>query len=820
MAESTGNTDIDLLMSSRGAPDVPLDNFQSGFAVLLVDVIGTPAFFEEHGENAVLVLLQHHHELVVPEIEQAGGTVVRTIGDTALVLLATAAEAAQVAIRLQQRIEKFNKDRPGKEQFELRVALHCSGDPAAERKAFDDAVTVAGGLVKACQPSQILLSQALVQALPKEMGFSVGPAEPDAVDAGPVAGEVRELAWKPAVDPVEPEAPPPVSQPAPHAKDAVKPAQAPAAQPTAENEPPKKLGRYEILEEIGVGGMGVVYKANDPTVGRIVAIKTVRLDVSGAQREELVSRLKQEAQAAGRLEHPAIVTVYDAGEAEGVFYIAMQYVEGRALSAYLAERTLLAVAQIVAIVEECCDGLHYAHEQGIIHRDLKPGNIVLNPEGRPKILDFGIAKITDSGTTQAGVILGTPNYMSPEQAAGRRVDRRADIFSLGAILYELLTGERAFSGKTAAEVLKKIRDQEPKPIREIDATVEPALERVVRKALVKDPFQRYQNCQAMGEALTAIRAAGAAAQAGQQVPGAGYSPATVVMVPPGGSHPGVAPTVAYGAVPGQAAQVPMPVPTPTPSGTGVAGSTAPPKPIPSAVQRSTAGMVVHFLLALFFYGVLIAVAGVAGALWQGWIAPEEIPTVEQLAAKLPPSVRAQLERFGIVAPEAIRAGASATDTPQGAPAGGEGQPRSSQAEGQSGAGPPGSGDVREGADAGSSQGQQPPAPESTGTTPPTATGETPGEQEGTSPATTTPPTERKRSTRRPSRPPATPKKVLSPQDAARVKALLDQARSFLNQNELDFAERRGKDVLAIDPDNEEAKQLLAAIEQRRKVPPG
>ena len=216
--------------------------------------------------------------------------------------------------------------------------------------------------------------------------------------------------------------------------------------------PRKKIDRYEILGELGHGAMGVVYKGRDPIIDRLVAIKTIRFDRLYEEQEiqGLKDRFFKEAQAAGKLSHPNIVTIFDVGEDRGLSYIAMEYVEGEVLSQYLLQDHLLPVDEVLEIIAQAAEALDFAHQRKIVHRDIKPANIMRTSEGQIKVMDFGIAKFPSSTLTQAGSILGTPSYMSPEQIRGEDLDGRSDLFSLGCILYELLTGVKPFRGESLA----------------------------------------------------------------------------------------------------------------------------------------------------------------------------------------------------------------------------------------------------------------------------------------------------------------------------------------------------------------------------------
>jgi len=267
------------------------------------------------------------------------------------------------------------------------------------------------------------------------------------------------------------------------------------------------VGRYEITGELGRGAMGVVYKALDPTIGRTVALKTMRLDVHGLDAQEMVRRFQNEARAAGVLNHPNIVTIYDAGEQDGIFYIAMEFIEGTTLHELLTEKRVLATEEVLQYTRQISRGLDYAHSNGIVHRDIKPANIMITANGTVKIMDFGIAK-SGGQVTNTGQVLGTPNYMSPEQVKGRQLDGRSDLFSLGVILYEMLTGEKPFVGQNVTTIIYKIVNETPITPRDLDVTVHPGLSAIVTKALAKAPDDRYQTCADLVRDLENYKLAG------------------------------------------------------------------------------------------------------------------------------------------------------------------------------------------------------------------------------------------------------------------------------------------------------------------------
>jgi len=261
----------------------------------------------------------------------------------------------------------------------------------------------------------------------------------------------------------------------------------------------KKIGKYKILGILGKGGMGIVYKGLDPDIEREVAIKTIRFDTltDGMQKEELLTRVIREAKAAGRLNHPNIITIYDVARDKDLTYIVMQYVDGSNLQAVIESGKMCSPREIIDILRPVADALDFAHRGGIVHRDIKPANIMIDNTGKPFLADFGVARIETSTMTQAGTTVGTLSYMSPEQVKGQTVDKRSDIFALGVILYELLTGKKPFGGDNMSTIVYRIVHEEPERITDINKDLPPAYESVVRRALAKNPEDRYQSCRGL-----------------------------------------------------------------------------------------------------------------------------------------------------------------------------------------------------------------------------------------------------------------------------------------------------------------------------------
>jgi hypothetical protein len=275
-----------------------------------------------------------------------------------------------------------------------------------------------------------------------------------------------------------------------------------------ENPDIRQFGRYEVVAELGRGAMGVVYKARDPQIDRMVAVKTVSLWGQELDEEkEFRLRFLHEAKAAGRLHHPGIVAIFDAGEnpENNHPYIVLEYVAGEALNRILAREKKLPLPTALQLTQEVAEALDYAHAQGVIHRDIKPANILVTEEGHAKIADFGIAKLNLAHFTVPGRLLGTPAYMAPEQLSGEAADGRSDLFSLGVILYAMVTGHSPFHGDSATTVSFKVANREPLPASALDLTLPHELDEVISRAMAKDPQQRYQSGAEFAEDVSQLQ---------------------------------------------------------------------------------------------------------------------------------------------------------------------------------------------------------------------------------------------------------------------------------------------------------------------------
>ncbi len=384
---------------------------------------------------------------------------------------------------------------------------------------------------------------------------------------------------------------------------------------------PAKLGRYEILDEIGKGAMGVVYLAKDPLIGRLVALKTFRIgySVKDSEMEQFRARFRREAQSAGILSHPNIVTIHDVVEEseEGVAFIAMEYVRGTNLKVLLQGPMPLEPGFVAGVVDQVADALDYAHSRGVVHRDVKPANIIITADNRVKITDFGIARLDSSNLTQEGQLLGTPNYMSPEQILGKEVDHRADIFSLGVVLYEMLTRHKPFQGENLTVVSHRIVYDQFTPPADYVRELPPGVEAILAKALDKDPGRRYQRACDMADDLRRILASRDADEVMNATQNLASSPTAVLP----------AQAVTSNAAAATLDSTPPPVPPSLPAVAGdstavaaVAVTPAVPAVPAPGVRRSTPSWSRLTTIA-WVTGIAVVLAAVAAWLYVDWRQP-------------------------------------------------------------------------------------------------------------------------------------------------------------------------------------------------------
>ena len=397
-------------------------------------------------------------------------------------------------------------------------------------------------------------------------------------------------------------------------------------------EPSEIAGRYQVVKKLGAGAFGTVYKAKDTRLERMVAIKTIRLEglaASQAGFKEMLKRFEQEAKTAAKLKHPGIVTIYDYdfGESHGLSYIAMEFIDGVGIDQVIAQTGRLPVERAAALGAQVAEALDYAHSHGVVHRDIKPANIMIEAGDRVKVTDFGIAKPGDSAEhlTMTGSLLGTPSYMSPEQARGQKLDGRSDLFALGCVIYEMVAGRKAFRGDSITALLFKIITEEPQALRELEPSVPEPLVLLIQKAIAKAPEARYQTGREMADELLSMTRAGAVPTlratdtptiAPEHTPTVSGAPTAVSPVTlssdgatsstqPGSPGPPLAPTIltpGTGTSPGG----------PSPAG---AGRPAAPARAVQSPRAAKSGSGLGLVLALGAVGFLLLVALAGGGWW-------------------------------------------------------------------------------------------------------------------------------------------------------------------------------------------------------------
>jgi predicted Ser/Thr protein kinase len=397
------------------------------------------------------------------------------------------------------------------------------------------------------------------------------------------------------------------------------------SQPGAAPEPTEIAARYQVIKKLGAGAFGTVYKAKDKILGRMVAIKTIRLEglaAAGTSLDELMDRFKREAQVSAQLKHPNIVTIYDIGEAGGVSYIAMEFIDGVGLDRVIATGGQLTLERATVLGAQVADALDFAHKNGVVHRDIKPANIMVEAGDRVKVTDFGIAKVMESGDhlTMTGSLLGTPSYMSPEQAKGAALDGRSDLFAVGCILYEMMAGKKAFRGESITGLIFKIITEEPPPLREMDPDVPEEMVRIIARALAKTADARYQTGRELAEDLLSLTRAGTTPTLRQSemataAGGAGPMSSPTLLTPATVKGAAVTMGGAYGQDAGPTRIAPRPAAAPPPPPPPSA-QVPPLPPVPhraaparAPASRSNAGLMIALVAGGLFLMVGLAVGG-------------------------------------------------------------------------------------------------------------------------------------------------------------------------------------------------------------------
>ncbi|MGA7791652.1 MAG: protein kinase [Candidatus Acidiferrales bacterium] len=465
--------DVDALLKARAEIDEQLRRHKNALTVLFTDVVGSTSFFERNGDTAGLVMIHRHDELAARAIQQYEGTVVKTIGDSAMAEFPNPGAAVRAAVEIERQFLKLNLTLPEDQRVEVRIGVHTGIGFRKGNDLFGDVVNVTARIVKRTAPAQILISRPMFEAVSKESDLHCRWLSKLTIDGRTEQEDIFEVVWTDA-----------------EAYRQVR--ERPAA---SSHIPP----RYEVLSQIGTGGTGIVYKVRDLETSEIVALKVLKPEI--ASDPDVQENFKKEMCLARKITHKNVCRIHEFNRLNGSAYTSMEFIEGESLLSRLNRAGSLPLNEALEIARQICAGLREAHAQGIVHRDLKPANIMVNRTGAVKIMDFGIARMVQRDDPMTGTIVGTPSYMAPEQAELKPVSSCTDIYAVGLLLYEMVTGVAAFDGDTPVAVaLKQIREY-PKRPREIVPQLTRSIDAVIMKCLQKEPAKRFQSVDELEIAL-------------------------------------------------------------------------------------------------------------------------------------------------------------------------------------------------------------------------------------------------------------------------------------------------------------------------------
>jgi len=446
-------------------------------AVMFTDIVGSTAYFERHGDQAGMAMVERHNRLLIPSVQGHGGRVIKTIGDAIMAAFPEAGSALAAAVEMQRVLKQHNSSQPSGERILVRIGINHGEVIVHNDDLFGDVVNAAARVEALAGAGQILLSRAARDALGEKAPVPCLPFDAVTVKGKSNPIEVFEARWDPDAQPDQE-----VARPVASAGDVLG-------------------GRFEILALLGEGGMGQVFRARDRALDEEVALKFIRRQL--AADPESLRQFKQEVKLARSITHPNICRIHEFLQMDGRTFLSMELVDGEPLDDLLQRSGPLPLEQARHIMAGICSGLEAAHARGVTHRDLKPGNILLeHGSGRVVITDFGIARLADPGRREIEAeVAGTPEYMSPEQAQGRPAGPAADVYSAGVILYEMLTGRLPITGDTPVEVARRQVEQRPMPPRQYLPSIPAELERVLLRCLAKDPRRRFQRARQLAAAL-------------------------------------------------------------------------------------------------------------------------------------------------------------------------------------------------------------------------------------------------------------------------------------------------------------------------------
>jgi tRNA A-37 threonylcarbamoyl transferase component Bud32/class 3 adenylate cyclase len=478
-------------------------------AFLSVDVVGSTKMKVGVEETDVALTFHAYEDMLKKIFKQFDAWKQAWTPDGVMICFLQRELAVGAAKRILQSLDNFNAQHNRlRTPFKVRCGINEGEVPIYQdtnlERVADRVIDVAGHMQKEARVNTLWLSHEMLSRLEEKAGFCPVDKKVDGFEVYEWSlehEEESEAVARPAAA-ARPAAPSPTQTAAAPSPVRTVTAPPPPVAATGEAGEGQRVGRYEIISELGRGAMGAVYKARDPQIGRTVAIKLILTQgLSHETIEEYKQRFYREAQSAGQMSHPSIVTIHDIGEdAAGQPFLVMEFLEGQPL-----DKAKPPLKNALDIGRQLAEALDYAHNRGIVHRDLKPANIMLADDGTPKILDFGIAQLSGSQLTRVGQLLGTPAFMSPEQFAGAKVDARSDLFSLGTILYWLCTGKNPFMGKSLSEVALKVMQAKPEPPRKLNPDLPEQIDGVVARCLAKDSTERYSSGRALAADLKALK---------------------------------------------------------------------------------------------------------------------------------------------------------------------------------------------------------------------------------------------------------------------------------------------------------------------------
>jgi class 3 adenylate cyclase/cell division septation protein DedD len=479
--------DVDVLLKARAEIDEKLRKHKNTLTILFTDVVGSTSFFERNGDTAGLAMIHRHDELARKVVQKHKGRVVKTIGDSAMAEFPDPSLAVRAGVDIERQFLKLNSTLPQNQRVEVRIGIHTGVGFRKANDLFGDVVNVAARIAKRTAPAQILISRAVYEAVSSESDLHCNWLSTFTIDGRIEKEDIFEVAWTDA--------------------EAYREVRERLAGPST------VPSRYQILSQVGTGGTGVVYKVRDLETDETIALKILKPEI--AADPSVQENFKRELCLSRKITHKNVCRIHDFNRSNGMAYASMEFIEGESLLSMLNRVGALPVDQAFEIAGQICAGLREAHAQGIVHRDLKPANIMLDRSGTVKIMDFGVARLIQSNGPATGTIVGTPAYMAPEQAELKPVGPCTDIYALGLVLYEMVTGSPAFQGDTPVAVaLKQIREY-PKRPREIVPKLSAPVEAVIMKCIQKDAAKRFQSVHELEVALN--RAAKARPVAAWQV---------------------------------------------------------------------------------------------------------------------------------------------------------------------------------------------------------------------------------------------------------------------------------------------------------------